>query len=414
MIPETCDSRANEQLDQAGLAAGTVPGPCDSRTDGRGKERVRHGTALFPVAFYDTDLRQYPVSWHWHTELEAVVVTQGAAVFAVGQERFTVRQGEGIFINSGVLHAVWNADESAGAQEGSPQGGILPGGVQGSALPGGTPGGSLRGSSLQGSGLQTGVSLGRDLQGSILPDSGPQNGISLGSGPQSSSVQGCRLRSAVFHARLVAGGFDSVFWQEYLQPLTSDSARQSVLLRGGEPWHAQALCAVETAWKSYARHLPGYEFEVREALSRLTLLLCRHRAPAQANSPERVLREEERLKQMLRFIEEHYASELTAAQIAQSARISESECLRCFRRTIGTPPSQYLKQFRVQKAAQLLAATGQGIAEIGALCGFQDASYFTKTFREMKGCTPSEFRRMNRESGGNGQPVHVAAQGAAR
>lgn len=304
-----------------------APEACNSSTDERGRERVRHGTALFPVACYDTDLRQYPVSWHWHTELEAVVVTQGAAVFAVGQERFTVRQGEGIFINSGVLHAVWNAE----------------------------PGGETR----------------------------------------EDGAQGGRLRSVVFHARLVAGGFDSVFWQKYLQPLTADSARQSVLLGAGAPWHAGALCAVEAAWNSCSVQTPGYEFEVREALSRLALLLCRHSAPARTNFPERAQREEERLKQMLRFIEEHYATELTAAQIAQSARISESECLRCFRRTIGAPPSQYLKQLRVQKAAQLLSDTACGIAEAGALCGFQDASYFTKIFRETKGCTPSEFRRRN-------------------
>lgn len=341
-----------------------APRACDSGTDERGRERVRHGTALFPVACYDTDLRKYPVAWHWHTELEAVVVKQGTAVFAVGQERFTVRQGGGIFINSGVLHAVWNADENGEAQKGS----------------------------LQGGGLKR-----------VVPPAG--------------GAQGGRLWSVVFHARFVAGGFDSVFWQEYLQPFTADGARQYILLDGGEPWHVQALCAVEMAWKSCAMHPPGYEFEVREALSRLTLLLCRHRAPAQRNSQRRALREEERLKQMLRFIEENYASELTAAQIAQSARISESECLRCFRRTIGTPPSQYVKQLRVQKAAQLLAATGQGIAEIGALCGFQDASYFTKTFRETKGCTPSEFRRINGENGANGESgpaVRTAAPGAAK
>lgn len=342
--------------------------PCDLSTDERGKERVRHGTALFPVGCYDTDLRQYPVSWHWHTELEAVAVEQGAAVFAVGQERFTVRQGEGIFVNSGVLHAVWNTNADGASQVGNPQVGA--------------PQGSLQG------GLQSDAA-------------------------KSGEGQSCRMRSVVFHTRLVAGGFDSVFWQEYLQPLTEDSARQSVLLDGSEPWHAPALGAIEIAWKSCAQHPPGYEFEVREALSRLALLLCRHRTAVRSHSSERALREEERLKQMLRFLEENYASELTAAQIAQSARISESECLRCFRRTIGTPPSQYLKQLRVQKAAQLLVSTGHGIAETGALCGFQDASYFTKTFREMKGCTPSEFRQTNRESDGSGQTVHTAAQGTA-
>lgn len=289
--------------------------PRGMRTDGQGRELARHGTALFPVACYEIDLEKTPVSWHWHAEWEAIAVTRGAAAVAVGKQRFTLRQGEGVFIHSGVLHAVW-------AREG-----------------------------------------------------------------------GCRLRSAVFLPRLVAGGCDSVFWHDYVQPLLRGGARQYLLLDGGAPWHAQALNAVGAAWAACDAHTPGYEFEVRGALSRLVFLLTHHSAAAPKPPSEKALREEERLKQMLRFIEENYASELTAAEIARSARVSESECLRCFRGTIGAPPSQYLKQLRVRKAAQLLAAGACGVAEAGARCGFSDASYFSKTFRETMGCTPSRFRQ---------------------
>lgn len=84
--------------------------------------------------------------------------------------------------------------------------------------------------------------------------------------------------------------------------------------------------------------------------------------------------------------------ELNTAQIAGSAMVSESECLRCFHKTIGMPPIQYMKQFRVQKAAELLLSTEKKIGDIGAECGFLDTSYFTKVFREMKGCTPGMYR----------------------
>ena len=58
--------------------------PCASRADPRGRELVSHGTALFPAACYHDDLLQTPVPWHWHTELEAGVVTEGGAVIAAG------------------------------------------------------------------------------------------------------------------------------------------------------------------------------------------------------------------------------------------------------------------------------------------------------------------------------------------
>lgn len=96
---------------------------------------------------------------------------------------------------------------------------------------------------------------------------------------------------------------------------------------------------------------------------------------------------------MLQYIQERYSGELTLAGIAESAAVSENECLRCFRSMIGCTPIQYVKQVRIQKAAELLSSTNRKISDIGAECGFQEMSYFAKTFRELKGCTPGEFRK---------------------
>lgn len=201
-----------------------------------------------------------------------------------------------------------------------------------------------------------------------------------------------RLHSMVFHPRLVGGSVESVFWQNYLQPLLSDAASRVLRFSEAVPWQKEALEAMESAWQACAQEPPGFEFLAREGLSRLVFLLSAHRPAAKKPPSEKTLRDGERIKVMLRFIQEHYGEELTAARIAGSAAVSESECLRCFKSMTGTTPMRYVRQLRIQRAAELLEGTEEKISEIGAACGFQEMSYFARTFRELKGKSPRQYR----------------------
>ncbi|MCI9578206.1 MAG: AraC family transcriptional regulator [Oscillibacter sp.] len=298
---------------------------CSSATDGRNRELVRHGAPPFPLACYWHDGETVNrVPWHWHEELETVLVKAGRAVVFVEGERRELGPGEGCFIAAGALH----------------------------------------------------------------------NARREGEEPMD-------LHSMVFHPRLVGGGVESVFWQNYLQPLLAEGANRCVWLSEGVPWEREALEAMEAAWRACGEEPPGFEFLAREGLSRLVFLLSAHRPAVKKGPSEKALRDGERIKAMLRFVQEHYHEELTAARIAGSAALSESECLRCFRSMVGTTPMQYVKQFRVQRAAELLESTEEKVAAVGAACGFQEMSYFARTFRALKGKPPSRYRAERRAASGD-------------
>lgn len=205
----------------------------------------------------------------------------------------------------------------------------------------------------------------------------------------------CQLQSIVFHPRLIGGSIESIFWQNYVQPVLSNTGLKCVLLSPAISWHREAIQYILTAWNTCAEEKAGYEIQIRSALSQFAFLLVCHCSAGQYHPAEKALRNEGRIKAMLNYIQERYSEELTTADIARSAAISESECLRCFRGMLGTTPIQYLRQFRIQQAAQLLTSTGLKIAEIATLCGFQETSYFSKIFRDIKGCTPKEYRQAN-------------------
>ena len=79
--------------------------------------------------------------------------------------------------------------------------------------------------------------------------------------------------------------------------------------------------------------------------------------------------------------------------------------------------AMHCKGYRVEKAAELLRSTRLKTGEIGLECGFSDGSYFIKTFREIKHCTPREYRQkfagreqsLSRRDGGRaGAPAETA------
>lgn len=99
-----------------------------------------------------------------------------------------------------------------------------------------------------------------------------------------------------------------------------------------------------------------------------------------------------RMQKFLRCIEQHYPEDLTLEDIAGSASVSKSECLRCFNLTLQTTPYKYLMEYRLSKAAELLKKTDQPVSDISSCVGFHQVSHFGKCFKEKTGYSPREYR----------------------
>ena len=201
----------------------------------------------------------------------------------------------------------------------------------------------------------------------------------------------CELRSLAFSSGLIVGWEGSAFARRYLDPLTACAALDGFVLPDG--------CTAEflAAFDAVEAGAFGFEFAVREHLSRICLELCRtHRqaiaAPAPAANQDAV-----RIRAMLNYIHAHYREDVTLAEIARAADVGERECLRCFRREIQTSPLQYLIKYRVTQGAALLRREGdRSIADISADCGFDSPSNFSQMFRRIFQCAPRDYRRQAR------------------
>lgn len=211
----------------------------------------------------------------------------------------------------------------------------------------------------------------------------------------------CRFHSLVFHPRLVFGAIDSIFWSKYAEPVIRNPSYKYLLLDPSIDWQSKILNEIENGYDAIKNEGTGYEFQVRNILSKILLSLFYYKPATEKQPTAGQLREDERLKAMLSFIHSRYDEPLSVHDIASAAMVSESECLRCFKKTIGKPPIQYLKHYRLQRATDMLLHSDEKITDIALFCGLTDSSYFIKIFHEANGCTPAQFREahaLNKES----------------
>ena len=197
----------------------------------------------------------------------------------------------------------------------------------------------------------------------------------------------------VFSPAVIAGE-QELAWSAYVEPILQNSNLPFVRLTSSVPWQKEILRLADLAWDYGACEKKDYPLQVRFCLGMAFSLLGEHAAESEValQIGEKYRRDELRIKKALSFIEQNYASDITIESIAESANISVSSCLRLFQRVLGTTPVRHLVKTRIQKAAEALKrGEAKTISEIAYECGFSDASYFNRCFRNEYGKTPSAF-----------------------
>lgn len=205
------------------------------------------------------------------------------------------------------------------------------------------------------------------------------------------------LHSLVFSPTLIIGKEDSVFAKKYILPLLSCPAFSGLYISAEADTEVPLL--FNLAFEALAGDHYGFEFTVRENLSRICLFL--HQAFAlHMDMPKTAPNQDNlRISQILAYMHEHFSDNISLSDIAGEAGISERECLRCFQKTIQLSPIQYLLKYRVMQGAELLLKNPtDSISEIGSLCGFESQSHFAKMFKRFYNCSPREYRKRHLEN----------------
>lgn len=114
--------------------------------------------------------------------------------------------------------------------------------------------------------------------------------------------------------------------------------------------------------------------------------------PAEMNSLNRQLSGEDAFNRALDYLNKNYMDDLTLDSLAAYAGFSRYTLSRMFRQHTGETFTQYLSKRRVDMAMELLSGTRMPVTQVALQCGFNSIATFNRVFRDVKGCTPTQYR----------------------
>lgn len=155
----------------------------------------------------------------------------------------------------------------------------------------------------------------------------------------------------------------------------------------------------DTIWKlfdSFQMKNFGYEMIVKGSLYEIFGTMLERNLFCTASQVSSVNQKRlHQLKHALELIENHYNTTITLDQLSKAAGMSAKYFCKFFQDMTHKSPMNYLNFYRIERACFQLLNSDASIIEIAMNCGFNDLSYFIKTFRKYKGITPAKYRKQS-------------------
>ncbi|MDE7017350.1 MAG: AraC family transcriptional regulator [Lachnospiraceae bacterium] len=135
----------------------------------------------------------------------------------------------------------------------------------------------------------------------------------------------------------------------------------------------------------------GYEFMTQGCLYQLIGIILEDHLYEEDKTDTKSAEQLNSIKNVLAYISENYYNNISLDSLAKIAGMNPKYFCRYFRSMTERTPIDYLNYYRIECACEMLSTKDISIKETAISCGFNDESYFIKTFHKYKGITPKQF-----------------------
>lgn len=206
--------------------------------------------------------------------------------------------------------------------------------------------------------------------------------------------EGCSMEyeNIIFKKELLISDPDDICTRQFLLPiLGGDIPTVTFFTRSLSCYREIAECFRQIDLLCGTRP-EGYQLAVKSLLFRFFfLLLSSRRENSVAETPQS--KTLEKLKTILKYVEEHYPEHISIDDMASLTYYSASHFMKFFKNYMGSSFIEYLNDYRLTMAEQMLRNTDDSVLEIAGKSGFDNLSYFNRIFKKKYGASPGKWRK---------------------
>lgn len=177
---------------------------------------------------------------------------------------------------------------------------------------------------------------------------------------------------------------------QLLSPLFQGKLSYNVKIEKCLPYYNDAVQCINRIDRLCSEKAYGYQLGVKGDLFSFFCNIIQHHTQTikKVHSEHSI----EKVKLILAYISENYTRKITADEAAAVCYYSTSHFMKFFKASMGESFIQYLNNYRLRIASQLLISTSDNIIDIAEKTGFDNLSYFNRCFKKRFGISPGQYR----------------------
>jgi len=139
----------------------------------------------------------------------------------------------------------------------------------------------------------------------------------------------------------------------------------------------------------------GYNLLVNGYIFELIVNVCRFYSDyqKQKNIYKDISTKRETCFRVIRYVEDNYDKDIHLKDLADIGYLQTNYFCKVFKDISGMTPIEYVTNYRIQKACDLLSNTDKSVTDVCFEVGFHDSSYFARMFKELIKTSPSKYRK---------------------